>query len=71
MRARVFVCCLDCCRVFEKDGARVVVDHGSLELLAGSTVDFEDEMMKSGFAITANPKAEMGCGCGTSFSVEI
>ena len=30
--------------VIEKDGARVVVDDASLELLAGATVDFEDEM---------------------------
>lgn len=71
VRARVPAADPHCCRVFEKDGARVVVDHSSLELLAGSTVDFEDEMMKSGFAVTANPKAEAGCGCGTSFSVEI
>ena len=57
--------------VFEKDGAQVVVDESSLQLLAGSTVDFEDEMMKSAFVVTDNPQSAQGCGCGTSFSVEI
>ena len=49
----------------------MVVDQGSLQLLAGSTVDFEDEMMKSAFVVTDNPQSAQGCGCGTSFSVEI
>lgn len=31
-------------RVFEKDGAHVAIDEASLELLAGSTIDFEDEV---------------------------
>ena len=53
--------------VFEKDGARAVVDEGSLELLAGATVDFEDEMMKSAFVIAENPQSAAGCGCGSSF----
>lgn len=57
--------------VFEKDGAQVVVDESSLTLLAGSTVDYEDEMMKSAFVVTDNPQSAQGCGCGTSFSVEI
>ena len=58
-------------RVFEKDGARVVVDESSLTLLAGSTVDFEDEMMKSSFVVTGNPQSAQGCGCGTSFSIDL
>ena len=49
----------------------MVVDESSLTLLAGSTVDYEDEMMKSAFIVTDNPKSAQGCGCGTSFSVEI
>ena len=56
--------------VIEKDGARVVVDDASLELLAGATVDFEDEMMKSAFVIAANPQSEASCGCGTSFQAK-
>ena len=56
--------------VIEKDGARVVVDDASLELLAGATVDFEDEMMKSAFVIADNPQSSASCGCGTSFQAK-
>jgi iron-sulfur cluster assembly accessory protein len=57
--------------VFEKGGAKVVVDEGSLALLEGATVDFEDDMMKSAFVVAANPQSSASCGCGTSFQVEI
>ena len=33
--------------VFEEAGAKVVVDEGSLALLTGAVVDFEDDMLKS------------------------
>ena len=33
--------------VFERSGAHVVVDDASLALLAGATVDFEDEVRES------------------------
>ena len=54
-------------RVFERDGARVVVDDVSLTFLKGATVDYVEEMIKSSFAISDNPNAESGCGCGSSF----
>ena len=57
--------------VVEKEGARVVIDGLSLELVAGSTVDFEDEMMKSAFVVSSNPQSSSGCGCGSSFEVPI
>jgi len=53
--------------VIEKEGAQVVIDGASLELVAGSTIDFEDEMMKSAFMVTDNPQSSASCGCGTSF----
>ena len=56
--------------MFEKQGARVVVDEASLELVNGSTVDFEEEMMKSAFVITENPQSMAGCGCGSSFQAK-
>lgn len=56
--------------VFEREGARVVVDDASLELLAGATIDFEDEMMKSAFIVAANPQSSASCGCGTSFQAK-
>jgi iron-sulfur cluster assembly accessory protein len=54
--------------VFERDGARVVCDDVSYEFLKGSTVDFEEEMIRSSFAVVNNPNMESGCGCGVSFA---
>lgn len=54
--------------VIERDGARVVVDDMSLEFLAGSEIDYTNELIGSAFKIH-NPNATAGCGCGTSFSV--
>ncbi|KAJ1619909.1 hypothetical protein T492DRAFT_1082223 [Pavlovales sp. CCMP2436] len=55
-------------RVFEQDGASVVVDALSLEYLNGATVDYVHEMVKSSFEVKDNPNSEASCGCGTSFS---
>lgn len=57
-------------RLFERDGTKVVVDEGSLELIKGSTLDFEQELIRSSFAIVNNPKAESACGCGSSFAIK-
>ncbi len=45
-----------------------IIDKSSLELIAGSTVDFKKEMIGESFVIN-NPKASASCGCGLSFSV--
>jgi iron-sulfur cluster assembly accessory protein len=54
--------------VIERDGAIVVVDAVSLPFMAGSTIDFVDDVIGQSFKIT-NPHATASCGCGTSFSV--
>ena len=54
--------------VLERDGARVVIDDMSLEFLAGSEIDYTNELIGSAFKIH-NPNATAGCGCGTSFSI--
>ena len=54
--------------VIEKNGAAVVVDSTSLELLKGSQIDFVEDMVGAAFAIR-NPNATSKCGCGNSFSV--
>ncbi|MFM6853841.1 MAG: HesB/IscA family protein [Sphingopyxis sp.] len=52
----------------QTDGATLVVDAISLDLLRGSMVDFVDSLGGSAFQVT-NPNATAGCGCGSSFSV--
>ncbi len=54
--------------VVEREGARVVIDKMSLIYLAGSEVDFVDDLMGATFRII-NPNAQSACGCGTSFSI--
>jgi len=60
----------DVFRIFIKDGAQVVVDSGSYELIKGSTVDYAQEMIRSSFAVVSNPQSESACGCGSSFAVK-
>lgn len=55
-------------RLIEREGARAVIDEASLQFLAGSEIDFVDEIIGQSFRIN-NPNATSGCGCGTSFSV--
>ncbi|KAF3912870.1 hypothetical protein AA313_de0205540 [Arthrobotrys entomopaga] len=54
----------------EANGARVVMDLPSLELLRGSKVDYESALIGSQFKIVDNPAAVSNCGCGTSFDVK-
>jgi len=53
---------------FEKDGVQVVIDETSLDLLAGSEIDYVEELIGASFQIR-NPNATSSCGCGNSFSV--
>lgn len=55
-------------RVFEKDGAKVLVDMKSLLYLSGTELDYKEELMQSGF-VFQNPNVKRSCGCGTSFTV--
>ncbi len=54
--------------VIEHAGARVLIDPASMDLLAGSELDYAEALMGSHFAVR-NPNAASSCGCGTSFSV--
>lgn len=53
--------------ISEQHGVRVICDPKSLLYLAGTTVDFKDEIMARGF-VFQNPNATSSCGCGSSFS---
>ena len=52
----------------ERDGAAALVDDVSLPFLAGSEIDFVDELVGAQFKVT-NPNAASSCGCGVSFSI--
>ena len=52
--------------VIEKNGVRFLVDEESAPLIAGSRVDYIDDVMKQGFSIS-NPNASHSCACGSSF----
>lgn len=54
--------------VIARDGATVVIDPVSLQYLAGSRIDYADELIGAAFKID-NPNATASCGCGTSFSL--
>lgn len=54
--------------VLEKNGARVLIDPVSLVYMAGSEIDFVDNLLGQSFQIN-NPNAVASCGCGTSFAV--
>ena len=46
----------------------VIIDPVSAQYLAGSEIDFVDELIGASFKIH-NPNATASCGCGTSFSL--
>jgi len=54
--------------VIEKSGATVLIDPISLNYMAGSEIDFVDDLIGSSFKVN-NPKATASCGCGTSFAL--
>ncbi len=54
--------------VIEQSGATVLIDPVSLNYMAGSEIDFVDDLIGSSFKVN-NPKATASCGCGTSFAL--
>jgi iron-sulfur cluster insertion protein len=56
--------------VVERDGVSMVVDQISLMYIAGSEVDFIENIGGSYFVIN-NPNATSMCGCGNSFGIAI
>ena len=52
----------------ERDGATILVDDVSANLLQGAEIDFYEGLEGSMFMVS-NPNATASCGCGTSFSI--
>jgi iron-sulfur cluster assembly accessory protein len=53
--------------VLEYEGLTVYVDPRSLELLAGTEVDYQRGLLGTGIQFK-NPRVKKTCGCGDSFS---
>ena len=54
--------------VIAQGSATVLIDPVSVGFLAGSEIDFVDDLIGASFKIN-NPNAKSSCGCGTSFSL--
>jgi iron-sulfur cluster assembly accessory protein len=54
--------------VITREKAIVLIDPISVNYLAGSEIDFVDDLIGASFKIK-NPNATASCGCGTSFSI--
>lgn len=52
----------------EKDGVTFLVDPMSYQYLAGSELDYKEDLQGAQFVIR-NPNATTTCGCGSSFSI--
>jgi len=54
--------------VINRDGAVVLIDPVSVNYMAGSEIDFVDDLIGTSFKVN-NPQAKASCGCGTSFAL--
>jgi iron-sulfur cluster assembly accessory protein len=54
--------------VIARDGAVVLIDPVSVNYMAGSEIDFVDDLIGASFKVK-NPNATASCGCGTSFAL--
>ncbi len=54
-------------KIFEEYGARLFVDPKSFLYLNGTTLEYEETLMRQGF-VFQNPNAARNCGCGSSFT---
>src|ERR1700760_1003381 len=55
-------------QAIQRNGVTMLVDSVSLQYLAGSEVDFVEDLIGASFKVN-NPQAKASCGCGTSFSL--
>jgi iron-sulfur cluster assembly accessory protein len=54
--------------VIQRSGATVLIDPVSVNYMAGSEIDFVDDLIGASFKVN-NPQATASCGCGTSFAL--
>ncbi len=51
-----------------QDGVRILVDRDSAPLLEGTTIDYHEDLMRSGFVIDNPNMQKTGCACGGNCS---
>ena len=54
--------------VISRNNATVLIDPVSVNYMAGSEIDFVDDLIGASFKVK-NPQAKASCGCGTSFAL--
>jgi len=54
--------------VISRDNAVVLIDPVSVNYMAGSEIDYVDDLIGAAFKVK-NPQAKASCGCGTSFAL--
>lgn len=54
-------------KIYEVDGAEIIIDKSHIMYVIGMEVDYGDGLNARGFTFK-NPNAKETCGCGTSFS---
>lgn len=52
---------------YVQHGIELIVDPFSASLLQGTTIDWQDGLMQSGFKFI-NPNMKRSCGCGSSWA---
>eukprot|EP01128_Nolandella_sp_AFSM9_P001255 TRINITY_DN11365_c0_g1_i1.p1 TRINITY_DN11365_c0_g1~~TRINITY_DN11365_c0_g1_i1.p1 ORF type:complete len:164 (-),score=26.52 TRINITY_DN11365_c0_g1_i1:105-527(-) len=57
-------------KAVNEDGATVVLDAFTAELLDGAVIDYESDIARSAFKIKELPKATSECGCKVSFGTD-
>ncbi len=55
-------------KIFERDGAKLLIDRKSFLYVTGSELDYADTLTNAGFQVV-NPNVKRSCGCGESFIV--
>ena len=55
-------------KIIANNGVILLIDPISMQYLKGSTIDYEDNVLKGSAFIIKNPNAKSTCGCGSSFT---
>ena len=54
-------------KIFEREGARVMIEKMSYFFVTGSLLDYVEALTGSGFTLT-NPNVKSACACGSSIA---